>query len=223
MSKIVLVEDDENISTTIKIAFEAIGNQFYSFGNAEDFLKKSKNISYDLILLDINLPGMNGLDLCQSIRRSNTIVPIIFLTANSEEDMAVKALSIGGQDYVRKPFGLKELIARVNLLINKNNLSSLIVIGKVSINKLTKKIQYDGEEINLSKNEFIILEQLIERPDQIFSRESLLNMISIGLDSSDRAIDTTISRLKQKLNKVRLTEFSINSSYGRGYFLEIKK
>ena len=223
MSKIALVEDDENISTTIKIAFEAIGNQFYSFGNAEDFLNKVKNISYDLILLDINLPGMNGLDLCQSIRRINTIVPIIFLTANSEEEMAVKALSIGGQDYVRKPFGLKELIARVNLLINKNNLNSLIVLGKFNINKLTKKIQYDGEEVNLSKNEFIILEQLIERPDQIFSRESLLNMISIGLDSSDRAIDTTISRLKQKLNKVKLTEFSINSSYGRGYFLEIKK
>lgn len=223
MSKIALVEDDENIATTIKIAFEAIGNQFYSFGNAEDFLNKVKNISYDLILLDINLPGMNGLDLCQSIRRINTIVPIIFLTANSEEEMAVKALSIGGQDYVRKPFGLKELIARVNLLINKNNLNSLIVLGKFNINKLTKKIQYDGEEVNLSKNEFIILEKLIERPDQIFSRESLLNMISIGLDSSDRAIDTTISRLKQKLNKVKLTEFSINSSYGRGYFLEIKK
>ena len=223
MSKIALVEDDENIATTIKIAFEAIGNQFYSFGNAEDFLNKVKNISYDLILLDINLPGMNGLDLCQSIRRINTIVPIIFLTANSEEEMAVKALSIGGQDYVRKPFGLKELIARVNLLINKNNLNSLIVLGKFNINKLTKKIQYDGEEVNLSKNEFIILEQLIERPDQIFSRESLLNMISIGLDSSDRTIDTTISRLKQKLNKVKLIEFSINSSYGRGYFLEIKK
>ena len=223
MSKIALVEDDENIATTIKIAFEAIGNQFLSFGNAEDFLNKSKNISYDLILLDINLPGMNGLDLCQSIRRINTIIPIIFLTANSEEEMAVKALSIGGQDYVRKPFGLKELIARVNLLINKNNLNSLIVLGKFNINKLTKKIQYDCEEVNLSKNEFIILEQLIERPDQIFSRASLLNMISIGLDSSDRAIDTTISRLKQKLNKVKLTEFSINSSYGRGYFLEIKK
>jgi DNA-binding response OmpR family regulator len=217
---IVLVEDDENISTSLKISLESNGMIVTHYESAEQYLENAKKGS--LYLLDINLPGMNGLDLCRKIRMSDSNTPIIFLTANQEESIAVEALSIGSQDFVRKPFSLAELIARIQLHLKAESHSE-IIIGELVLNIETKKVFIQDREIKLTRNEFLLLSVFMDNLDKVYSRERLLDLMATSEDSSDRTVDTTLSRLKNKLKKNEVNCLEITSVYGEGYRSSAKK
>lgn len=220
IKKIVLIEDDENITASLKISLSSQGFEVIHFESSEEYL--SSELKASLYLLDINLPGMSGLELCRVIRKKDSLTPIIFLTANQNESIAVEALSSGSQDFVRKPFSIAELSARIKLHL-KINIKDEIRLNDLLINAKNKAVYAQGTEIKLTKNEFHLLFNFLDNPDIIFNRDRLLQLISSSEDSSDRTIDTTISRLKNKLKKHTVESIQIQSVYGEGYLAKIKR
>ena len=172
--------------------------------------------------MDINLPGLSGIELCKKIRERDSSTAIILLTANQNEAIAVEALSSGGQDFVRKPFSVAELIARINLHLRFMSKDE-IRVSELILNSSSKKVQFRSQEIKLTRNEFHLLFSFMDNPDMIFSRERLLDLISAGEDTSDRSIDTTLSRLKAKLKNKGVDCIEIQSVYGEGYRAVIKR
>lgn len=190
------------------------------FESAEAYF--NARIQTDLFLLDINLPGISGIELCKRIRERDLFTPIILLTANPKEAIAVEALSSGGQDFVRKPFSVAELIARINLHLRFLSRDE-VRVAELTINSSSKKVQFRSQDIKLTRNEFHLLFSFIDNPDVLFTRERLLDLISAEEDTSDRSIDTTLSRLKAKLKNKGVDCIEIQSVYGEGYRAVIKR
>lgn len=217
---IALIEDDFNIARSLKIYLNSEGLHVDHFESAEDYLD-SKETIFDLYLIDINLVGMNGLDLCREIRRENNLTPILFLTANESESVAVEALSIGSQDFIMKPFRSAELLARIHLHL-KARKPDLLCIGGIVLNHQALCCFYNGIEIKITRKEFHLLKVFLENIDRVFSRDQLLIALQISEDTTDRTIDTTVSRLKGKLKKAEIESLIIESIYGEGYRARLK-
>lgn len=218
--KIALIEDDFNIARSLKIYLNSEGLHVTHFETAEDYLASDVAI-FDLYLIDINLVGMNGLDLCREIRRENNLTPILFITANENESVAVEALSIGSQDFIMKPFRSAELLARIHLHLRARKPDLLCVAGIV-LNHQAQRCFYQEKEIKLTRKEFHLLKVFLENLDQVFSRLQLLDALQTSEDTTDRTIDTAISRLKSKLAKAHVERIVFESVYGEGYRVTIK-
>lgn len=218
--KIALVEDDHNIAKSLKILLNSEGFDVRHFESAEVYLEQSAR-DFDLYLIDINLVGMSGLDLCREIRRVNHGTPILFITANEKESIAVEALSIGSQDFIRKPFRSAEFLARVHLHLKSSRSDTLCIAGLV-LNFQARRCTYQGSEIKLTRNEYQLLKIFLENPDRVFSRAQLLEALQTDEDTNDRTIDTTLSRLKAKLKKDAMDRIIFESVYGEGYRVKVK-
>ena len=206
MTKILLVEDDQVLGETLLDRLEEAG---YSVDwaldgeEAEELLKKKK---FDLIILDIMLPGKSGIELCREIRQGglNQDTPVIFLTAAGKEEDKIEGFRVGGDDYITKPFSMKELLARIEAVLRRVGHTSREVLefeGLVE-NKKSKSVLVDGKPIHLTKTELQLLEFFLEHPEQLFSREELLEKIwGAGHDETTRTVDVYISRLRKKLGE----------------------
>ena len=207
MKKLIyIVEDEPDLRDALVYNFQ---NDFKvkSFGNAETCLAKIKKKKPDLIVLDIMLPGMSGLDLCRKIRSSEefTNIAIILLTAKGEEIDRIVGFEIGADDYVTKPFSVRELILRAKVILKKQTSDleeQLLEYGSITMNLAAHKVTANGAEILLTALEFKLLKHLLKRRGRVQSRDQLLNDVwKLSTEVTTRTVDTHIKRLREKLGK----------------------
>ncbi len=216
MANILIVEDEEAINQLIKQNLRLAGHectQVFDGLEAKQILQGQQ--SFDLILMDVMLPHIDGFTLMQYVKE----IPVIFLTAKSQLEDKITGLTSGAWDYLTKPFEMLELIARVNLVLQKTQKESQgILLGDVYVNLEARTVSKEGEEIELAKQEFDLLEILIRNRNIALSREKLLDL-AWGYDymGDTRTVDVHITKLRKKLN----LEQYIKTVYKTGYRLEI--
>lgn len=219
--KILLVDDDKNISEILEFNLRSDGFFVESVYSAEDALKRPI-ADFHLLLLDVMMGGMSGYKLAEKLRKENISIPIIFLTAKDTENDMLTGFSVGGDDYISKPFSIKEVIARIKAVLKRTgNISgeesteNLLTIGALSLNLNTKEVLLQGEKIALTKTEFELLALFAQKPDTLFSRERIIDTIWKETPYiTERTVDVHIVRLRKKLGKY---SDAITSRTGYGY------
>jgi two-component system, OmpR family, catabolic regulation response regulator CreB len=222
-TKILIVEDEQAIADNIIFAVETEGMRPTHTTTAAEAWQVLQTDEIHLIVLDIGLPDENGFDLCRRIRAVST-VPIIFLTARSEEIDRIVGLELGADDYVAKPFSPRELTARIRAILRRTQHaapSPSVPEPMFKIDQKIKTIFYHGQALNLSRYEFRMLERMIPSPGQVFSREQLMDYAWEEPDSScDRTVDTHIKTLRGKLREINPASNCLETRRGFGYFLK---
>ena len=226
MSKILIVEDEPSMRLGLKDNLEFESYQVELAIDGAEGLKKATSGNFDLIILDVMMPKMSGFDVCKAMRREGVMTPIIFLTAKSEEIDKVLGLELGADDYLTKPFSLRELIARVKAILRRTQgngdvvLKGEVTIGglKVDFNQFTAKTTQG--EVRMSHKEFEILHYLAEHTNEVVSRYDLLNKVW-GYDSqpTTRTVDNFILRLRQRIEENPNEPRFILTVHGVGYKL----
>lgn len=220
-----VAEDEEDICEILQFNLESEGYQVDVVHSAEDALKKKLNV-YDLFLLDVMMGKMTGYGLAQKMRKEMDIdSPIIFLTARSNENDILTGFSVGADDYMAKPFSIRELQARVSTILKRTgkkeaeNNDSIMVLGSIALDNKTKRLIINDRKIELTKKEFEILLLLAKNQGRIFSREEILSRIwADDVIVTDRTVDVNITRLRKKLEEYGSY---IRNKAGYGYYFEI--
>lgn len=203
MYKILLVEDEDNIASFVKMELEYEGYKVEVCDDGVKGLEFSIENEYDLILLDLMLPKLNGLELCRRLRKvKNT--PIIMLTARDDVMDKVTGFQTGADDYVSKPFAIEELLARIEALLRRVNVNKVVAnkleFNDISIDMDARIVMQDGEEINLTTKEYELLVELMKNKNKVLSRESLLeNIWGYDYEAETNVIDVYIRHLRSKL------------------------
>ncbi len=219
---LLLVEDDPILGEGLLISFRLEGYQIHWGRSLEEGKKLFAENTFDLIVLDIGLPDGPGTELCRLIRETNQEVGIIFLTAQTDEETVVKGLELGANDFVKKPFSHRELMARAKVhLRTKHPPSKEINLGGLLILPEKRQVFFEGNEISVNRRQFDILTYFATHPDQIITRDQLLSHLDNDGAIFDRTIDSHLSQLRKILKTNSVTSFQINSIYGIGYRLEI--
>ena len=209
MAKILIVEDQKNMQEIIAEYMRRGGHTCFTADDGMDALLALKNNPMDLMILDIMMPHLDGFSVCKMAREMSSI-PIIMLTAKSNEDDKLKGYDLGADDYMTKPFSPKVLLAKTNALLRRSsalladNLNAINSVngGKISIVPSAHKVFLEGQEIALTYKEYELLYFLMSNPGQIFSREQLLNRIwGYDFEGTTRTVDTHIKTLRQKLGE----------------------
>jgi DNA-binding response OmpR family regulator len=217
------VEDDRRILDAVCLALEDEGYEVTGAGSAEEALERFDSGSFDLVLLDLMLPGMSGFDACRELRRRSD-VPVVMLTARADTHDVVAGLECGADDYVTKPFEVKELAARLRALLRRARSGALpkrIVIGDVELNPDAGVVQRNGEPIALTRTEFRLLCELAEHRGIVLSREQLLDRVW-GYDyfGDARLVDAHVRRLRTKIEPDPAEPTYVVTVRGLGYRLE---
>jgi len=203
MKNILIVDDEPDIREILRYNLEKAGFNITEAVTGDDALNKlSKDL--DLAILDIMMPGKDGYEVCRKIREQGNAVPIIFLTAMDREFDEVRGLEVGGDDYIKKPFSPKMLIARINAILRRvdqiNSKGTNISFGDLEINTLTYIAKLEGNELHLPRKEFELLAFFMNQPNITFAREELLSRIwEEDVFVVDRTIDVHINRIRSKL------------------------
>lgn len=226
MKKILIIEDDANICTLEKDYLEANGFEVSTAANGNAGLEKALNENFSLILLDIMLPGIDGMEICRKVREKKDI-PILLVSAKKEDLDKITGLGYGADDYIVKPFSPKELVARVIAHIsrferltakNENNNAKTIEIGGLKLDGKSRRAFVNGSELVLTNKEFDLLYFLASSPDTVYSKEELFNEIwnydSIGETST---ITVHVNRIRDKIKEVDPTIDFIHTVWGKGY------
>ncbi|WP_136679272.1 response regulator transcription factor [Neptunomonas sp. XY-337] len=225
--RILIVEDQEDINALIAMNLEAINYTVTREMNGQDGLARALDENFDLIVLDLMLPGMDGLQVCQTLRAKEVYTPILMLTAKKSEADRVVGLEVGADDYLTKPFSVLELQARVKALLRRMTLNKqqqtmddgdLLVFGQLRINKLKRLVSIAGEALSLTAKEFDLLLYLASYPGQVFSREQLLNAVW-GYQHSgyEHTVNSHINRLRGKLEVDPSSPQYVMTVWGVGY------
>lgn len=224
MYRVLIVEDDVQILNTLRIFLEMNDYKVTGVASVAEGLSQGKQNNFDIFLFDVNLPDGNGIDLCRQVRKFILDVPILFMSANSDEEVIISGLGAGADDYIRKPFSNKELLARMNraVLRSPEKIERLLV-GPVTIDINQRRVHLGQDEVILTRCEFDILKTLARRPGNVFSRDQILDALGEYKDLSDRTVDSHISHLRAKLKKFQLGALTISASYGVGYKLEWRR
>ena len=222
--RIAVIEDDADLFALLKYNLEKEGFQVSGTQTGLGAIDLCRRARPDLILLDIMLPDSDGLDICKGIRRDPELAqtPVIFLTARASETDRIVGLELGANDYIVKPFFIREVIARIKLQFRTQTVPSrLLKAGGVELDRSSCQVKLDGELLSLTATEFRLLEFLMSRPGVVFSREQLLNSVW-GQDRAitDRTVDVYILRLRQKIEKDASLPRLVHSVRGFGYSFE---
>ena len=218
---ILIVDDDDRIRNLLKDYLSENSYIVSSAGNAEETKEKLEYFKFDIIILDVMMPGQNGYDLTKEIKKQMK-VPIILLTAKGEVENRIKGLELGADDYIGKPFEPKELLLRINNIINKNKKIDLnskhnIGIAEVDLNKMTVKLKNKFKKINNTEKKVLI--EMLANPGTTYSREEIGKISGI---SQERSIDVMITRLRQKLEENPKNPKFLQTIRGSGYVLWIE-
>jgi DNA-binding response OmpR family regulator len=222
--RIVLIEDDTDLYALLKYNLEKEGFSLAGSQTGRGALDLCRRVRPDLVLLDIMLPDSDGLDICKGIRNDPEMsqTPIIFLTARASETDRIVGLELGANDYIVKPFFIRELIARIKLQFRTQTAPTRVLkAGNVELDRSSCQVKLAGEPLALTATEFRLLEFLMTRPGVVFSREQLLNAVW-GQDRAitDRTVDVYILRLRQKIERDPAAPRLIHSVRGFGYSFE---
>lgn len=225
MKKILIVEDEPGMQMGLKDNLEFEGYQVSTADDGEEGLQLLVKNTYDLLVLDVMLPKMSGFELCRTIRKKGLNLPIILLTAKSEEIDKVRGLELGADDYITKPFSLREFLARVKAVLrrgpeNNGESASILTIGKLDVNFQQFQAFYKGINVKMSHKEFSILEYLWENKNVIVTRNNLLEKIwGYHEFPSTRTVDNFIMKLRQKIEIDPNNPEIIITVHGAGYKL----
>jgi len=224
--KILVVDDEKLLVKGIKFNLESEGYKVEVGYDGEEAVEIAKNGSFDLIILDLMMPKLSGLEACMRIRQFST-VPIIMLTAKAEDTDKVLGFEYGADDYITKPFNILELKARIRALIRRSQIqnqskeSSIIKSGYLSIDTEKRSAEKDGESIELTAKEFDLIELLMKNPGRVYSRENLLNIIwGYGYQGDIRTVDVHVRRLREKLEHSPAEPDKILTKWGVGYYFK---
>lgn len=221
-TQIFLLEDDPILGKAIQMQLELEQFQVHWAKNlaaGREVFKTQPGI--DLFLLDVNLPDGNGYEFCEWLRNEGINTPIMFLTARTDEESVVRGFEHGANDYIRKPFGQKEILARIkNQLNDRNPTLDLLRFAGLTLIKNQQVLKTEAGLVTLNRREYEILRVFFENPETIISRETLISSLSSGEELFDRTVDSHISHIRSKLSKNGIQNVKINSVYGQGYRLE---
>jgi DNA-binding response OmpR family regulator len=224
MKTIAVIDDEKTIRENLTYALEKEGYRVVDYANGEEAWEGLSRHMADLLVLDVMMPRIDGLELCRKIRSLNEDIPVIFLSSRSDEIDRILGLEMGGDDYVCKPFSLKELLVRIKILLRrtdpdrvKSKRKNHIRCRDLSMDSEGCRLWQDDREIELTVTEFRMLESLITYPGVVKSREQLMRA-AFPADNyvSDRAADSHIKRLRKKLSKIE-NYMAIETVYGLGY------
>jgi DNA-binding response OmpR family regulator len=225
MKNILLVEDDHQITTLLKLHLNSPAHSLTSCAKGQEALEKIDDYEYDLIILDVMLPDISGLSICKKLRDQANQTPIIMLTSRSDESDKVLALEMGADDYITKPFGILELMARTRALLRRTNPEQTGKIEKthieyksLSIDKTKRKVLLNGERLDLTLKEFDLLFLLASQPGKPFSRKELLEQVwGFSFQGYEHTVTAHINRLRIKIEPDANTPIYILTSWGIGY------
>jgi len=220
--RILLVEDDPTTSRSIELMLTHANLNVYCTDLGEEGIDLAKLYDYDLILLDLNLPDMNGLEVLRQLRLARVDTPILILTGADDTENKIKGFGFGADDYMTKPFHREELVARIHAIIrrSKGHSQSIIHTGKIAVNLDAKTVEADGKPVHLTGKEYQMLELLSLRKGTTLTKEMFLNHLYGGMDEPElKIIDVFICKLRKKLVESTNGENYIETVWGRGYVL----
>jgi len=223
MNSLLLVEDDPILGRSLTVYLELEGYKVTWARDLRSATEANETSSFELVILDVNLPDGSGLSLCSSIRSKGSRIPIIFLTAKTDEDSVVEGFNAGANDYVKKPFGNRELLARIKAVLREPaRRDAQLRFGNLLVLIDKRQVFIEEKEIDFNRREFDILTILIQNSEAVITRESLLNSLNKAEEVFDRTIDSHVSHIRSKLKKANVNSVQITSVYGIGYRLEKK-
>ncbi len=226
---ILLVEDEKKLADTIQAGLNEHDYEVTVAYNGLDGKKLFQDHAYDLIILDINLPFINGYELCKLIRERDERVPIILLTAMNFTDNKVEGFELGADDYITKPFEFRELVARIKALLRRSDLrveaeeEKILQIGDLVMNLDNKEVRRSDKKIALTAKEFQLLEYLLRNKEKVVSRADIAkNVWEIDFDTQTNVIDVYVNFLRKKLDKDFEPKL-IHTQVGMGYILKVEE
>lgn len=217
--KILVVEDEKKLAGFIRKGLEEHGFAITVCHNGNEAYTLARTEAFDLIVLDIMLPGRDGLSILQNLRDRKSTVPIILVTARSEPNERIQGLNLGADDYLTKPFYLDELLARIQAVLRRSSGESLSVLtaGDLSVNLITREVRRGAEQIVLPPREFSLLEYLMRSPGRVFTRSQILEHVwGYGFDPGTNLVDVCLQRLRAKIDS-GAPESIIETVRGVGY------
>lgn len=223
--KILVVEDEPNQVELIEFNLNSEGYEVVVARDGEEALNLAEEENPDLILLDWMLPKVSGIEVCRQLRRSKMTreIPIVMLTARSEESDKIRGLDIGADDYITKPYSIKELLARVRAGMRRPSasvISDQLIVGKIAVDLQKHIVAIDGLQVNLGPTEYRLLVTLMQSPERVFSREQLLDHVwGISANVDTRTVDVHVGRLR-KVIEVGANKNIIRTVRGFGYSLK---
>lgn len=227
MAKILVVDDEKLIVKGISFSLQADGMEVDAAYDGEEAIRKIKEKNYDMVLLDVMLPKMSGMDVCQAVREFSD-VPIIMLTAKGEDMDKILAFDNGVDDYLTKPFNILEVKARIKAILRRNQknqrepeTNASLSAGDLSLDIESRRVMLGEREINLTAKEFDILVLLMKNPNKVFSREQLLSAIweNKANEAGDvRTVDVHVRRLREKIEPSPSAPRYVHTKWGVGYY-----
>jgi DNA-binding response OmpR family regulator len=228
MPKRVLVVDDEKLIVKgIRFSLEQDDMEADTAGDGEEAVEKAREGNYDIILLDLMLPKLDGLSACQQIREFSD-VPIVMLTAKGEDMDKILGLEYGADDYITKPFNILEVKARIKAIMRRTQSRGqqeirgrIIEVGDLVLDCDARRVQVSGHEVNLTAKEFDVLELLVMNPNKVYSRENLLNLVwGYEYPGDVRTVDVHIRRLREKIEANPSDPKYVHTKWGVGYYFQ---
>lgn len=228
MAKKVLVVDDEKLIVKgIRFSLEQDGMEVDCAYDGEEALNYAKEKEYDIVLLDIMLPKLNGFEVCQQIREFSSM-PIVMLTAKGDDMDKILGLEYGADDYITKPFNILEVKARIKAIMRRTSKKAeqvenkkIVVVGDLKLDCEGRRVYIAGKEINLTAKEFDVLELLVFNPNKVYSRENLLNIVwGYEYPGDVRTVDVHIRRLREKIESNPSEPKYVHTKWGVGYYFQ---
>jgi DNA-binding response OmpR family regulator len=220
---ILLVEDEPDTIEIVQLYLEHEGYQVHVSTDGVDALRQASDLQPDLVLLDLMLPKVDGMEVCRLIRKESWM-PIIMLTARVEEESRLSGLELGADDYITKPFSPKEVVARVKAVLRRSNLASatssgqLLTYGAISLDLKCYEVRVGDEPVLLTPTELKLLAMFLREPGRVFTREQIVDQVfGREYDCFDRSVDTHISNLRRKISDSATDIQYIQTVYGIGY------
>ncbi len=220
--RVLLVEDDSSTAKSIELMLKSEGYVIDTTDLGEDGLDLGKIYDYDIIILDLMLPDMDGYDVLKNLRAAKIQTPILILSGLAELDNKIKGLGFGADDYLTKPFDKRELIARIQAIVRRSqgHSQSKIITGRVTVNLDTRTVEVDGKTLHLTGKEYGIMELLSLRKGTTLTKEMFLNHLYGGMDEPEvKIIDVFICKLRKKVEQATGGDSYIETVWGRGYVL----
>jgi DNA-binding response OmpR family regulator len=225
--KVLIIEDDKDIASLVSLHISDLGHETTIVHDGKTGNESALSGSYDLVILDLMLPGMDGLEICKSIRSNGLQLPILMLTAKAEELDRVLGLELGADDYLTKPFSIRELTARVKALFRRSDRATtaasedarkLISRGNITIDLDKRKVIVDDASIELTAKEFDLLALLASHPGRCYTRQQLLDIVwGYQFEGYDHTVNSHINRLRSKIERTPSDPAFVQTVWGVGY------